>query len=77
MAEREKYFFITNFNKSTYNVDAGYCSVNLVLGSSSNVLQLVYSVSLLAQGWIKGWDNRNVQLGRVSLLVFSSSKWDP
>jgi hypothetical protein len=68
MAGWEKYFFITNFNKSTYNVEAGHYSVNLVLGSSSTVLQLLCSVSLLTQGWIKGWDKGNVQMGIVSLL---------
>jgi hypothetical protein len=49
----------------------------LILGSSSNVLQLLCFVYLLAQGWLKDWDNGNMQLGRVSLLYFSSSKWDP
>jgi hypothetical protein len=66
MARREKYFFITNFNKSTYNVDVGHCSMNLVMGSSSTVLQLLCSVSLLAQGWLKGWDKGNVKMGIVS-----------
>ena len=68
MAGWEKYFFITNFNKSTYNVDVGHCSVNLVLGSSLTVLQLIFSISLLAQGWLKGWDKGNVKMGIVSLL---------
>jgi hypothetical protein len=49
----------------------------LILGSSSNVLQLLCFISLLAQGWLKGWNNGNMQLGRVSLLSFSSFKWDP
>jgi hypothetical protein len=73
----EKHFFIINFNESTYNVETDHLSANLILGSSSNVLQLLFSVSLFAKGWLKGWDNGNVQLGRVSLLLFSSSKWDP
>jgi hypothetical protein len=64
----EKYFFIINFNKSTYNDEAGHCSTNLVLGSSSTVLQLLFSIFLFAQGWLKGWDKGNVQLGIVSLL---------
>jgi hypothetical protein len=51
--------------------------MNLVLGSSSTVLQLLCFVSLLAQGWLKGWDNGNMQMGRVSLLYFFLFKWDP
>ena len=77
MVGREKYFFIINFNKSTYNDEVGHCSTNLVLGSSSTILQLLCFVSLLAQGWLKGWDNGNMKIDRVSLLYFLSSKWDP
>ena len=68
MVGLEKYFFIINFNKSTYNYEADHYSTNLVLGSSSIVLQLLFFVSLLAEGWLKGWDKGNVQLGIVSLL---------
>jgi hypothetical protein len=64
----EKYFFIINFNKSTYNDEAGRCSMNLVLGSSSTILQLLCSIFLFAQGWLKGWDKGNVQSGIISLL---------
>ena len=53
MVGREKYFFIINFNKSTYNGEAGHCSMNLVLGSSSTVLQLLYSIFLFAKGRLK------------------------
>jgi hypothetical protein len=74
---QEKHFFIINFNESTYNVKTGHRFVNLILGSSSNILQLLFSVSLFAQGWLKGWDNGNVQLGRVSFLLSTSLKWDP
>jgi hypothetical protein len=49
----EKYFFIINFTKATYNNEAGHCSMNLVLGSSSTVLQLLFSILLFAQGWLK------------------------
>ena len=73
----KKYFFIINLNKSTYNDEVGHCSTNLVLGSSSTVLQILFSIFLFAQGWLKGWDKGNVQSGIVSLLWFSSSKWDP
>jgi hypothetical protein len=38
MVGQEKYFFIINFNKSTYNDEVGRYSTNLVLGSSSTVL---------------------------------------
>ena len=64
----EKYLFITNFNKSTYNDEADRCSMNLVLGSSSTILQLLCSIFLFAQGRLKGWDKGNMQLGIVSLL---------
>jgi hypothetical protein len=68
MVGREKYFLIINFKKSTYNDEASRCSMNLVLGSSSTVLQLLCSIFLFAQGWLKGWDKGNAQLGIVSLL---------
>jgi hypothetical protein len=66
----EKHFFIINFNESTYNVETGHCSMNPDPGLLFNVLRLLCFVSLLAQGWLKGWDNRNMKLGRVSLLSF-------
>ena len=62
MVGREKYFFIINFNKSTYNDEVGRCSTNLTL------LQLLCSIFLFAQGWLKGWDKGNVQSGIVYLL---------
>ena len=60
MVGREKYLFIIHFNKSTYNDEDCCCSTNLVLGSSSTVLQLLCSVFLFARGWLKGWDKGNV-----------------
>jgi hypothetical protein len=58
----EKYIFIINFNKSTYNDEVDHCSTNLVPGSSSTVLQLLFSILLFAQGWVnvgtKGMQNR-------------------
>jgi hypothetical protein len=68
MVGQEKYLFIINFNKSTYNDEVDRCSMNLVLGSSSTGLQLVFSISLFAQGRLKGWDKGNMKLGIVSLL---------
>jgi hypothetical protein len=53
MVGREKYFFIINFTKATYNDEADHYSMNLVLGSSSTVLQLIFSILLFAQGWLK------------------------
>ena len=41
MVGREKYFFIINFTKETYNDEADHCSTNLVLGSSFTVHQLL------------------------------------
>jgi hypothetical protein len=49
----EKYFFIIKFTKSTYNDEVGHYSTNLVLGSPSTVLQLIFSILLFAQGWLK------------------------
>ena len=68
MVGREKYLFIINFNKSTYNGEANNCSTNLVLDSSSTVLQLLFSIFLFAEGWLKVWDKGNAQSGIVSLL---------
>jgi hypothetical protein len=53
MVGREKYIFIMNFNKSTYNDEASHCSTNLVLSSSSTILQLLFPIFLFAQGWLK------------------------
>jgi hypothetical protein len=53
MVGQEKYFFIINFTKETYNDEANHCSTNLVLGSSSTILQLLFSILLFAQGWLK------------------------
>jgi hypothetical protein len=64
----EKYLFIINFNKSTYNDEVGHCSKNLILGSSSIVLQLLFSIFLFSQGRLMGWDKGNGKLGIVSLL---------
>ena len=49
----EKYFFIINFTKTAYNDEADHYSTNLVLGFSSTVLQLLCSILLFAQGWLK------------------------
>ena len=68
MVGQEKYLFIINFNKSTYNDEADCFSMNLVLGSSSTVFQLIFSIFLFAQGWLKGWDKGNAKSGIVSLL---------
>jgi hypothetical protein len=68
--DREIIFFIT-LNESTYKkVETNHHSANLILGCFSTVLQLLFLVSLLAQGWLKGRDNGNMKMGRVSLLFF-------
>jgi hypothetical protein len=64
----EKYFFIINFNKSTYNDEVNHYSTNLALGSSSTILQLLFSIFLFVQGSLKCWDKGNTQSGIVSLL---------
>jgi hypothetical protein len=42
-----------NFTMIPYNDKVGYCSSILVLGSSSIVFQLLFSILLFAQGWLK------------------------
>ena len=42
----EKYFFIINFTKETYNDEDDHCSTNLVLGSSFTVHQLLTDLLL-------------------------------
>jgi hypothetical protein len=44
--------------------ETGHCSANLILGSSSTILQLLFFVSPLAQGKDKGlgqWEYENGQ----------------
>jgi hypothetical protein len=62
-----------NLTKVTYNGEIGYCSSNLVLGSSSNVHQplphmllLFSSHKMVENNWGKG----NTKKGRVSFLLF-------
>jgi hypothetical protein len=58
-------------------VETNHRSLNLILGSSSSVLQLLCFKSPLAQGKAKGlgqWEYVNVQR---FFLYFSFSKWDP
>jgi hypothetical protein len=69
-----------NLTKGTYNGEIGYCSSNLVLGSSSivhqslpHMLLLFISHTMVAKDWGKG----NTKMGRVSLLLFSSFQMGP
>jgi hypothetical protein len=50
--DRKNNSFI-NFKMIPYNDKVGYCSLILVLGSSSIVFQLLFSILFFAQGWIK------------------------
>ena len=77
MARREKYFFLINLTKVTYNGEIDHCSSNLVLGSCSTVHQplphmllLFSSHKMVAKDWGKGEYKKK---GRVSLLLFFSS----
>jgi hypothetical protein len=70
----EKYFFLINLTKVTYNGENGHYSSNLVLGSSSTVHQplphmllLFSSHKMVAKYWGKG----NTKIDRLSFLFFS------
>jgi hypothetical protein len=65
-------------------VETGHRSVNLILGSFSTVLQLLFFVSPLAQGKAKGlgqWEYANgqsffaifflLQMGSLALLLYA------
>ena len=54
MVGRENYFFIINFTKATYNDEANHYSMNLVMGSSFTVHQLLTHL-LLFFFEIKKW----------------------
>jgi hypothetical protein len=68
MVGREKYLFIINFNKSTYNGEVGHCSMKPGPGILFNCppTSLLY-ISLFTRK-AKGWDKGNMQSGIVSLL---------
>ena len=69
MVGQEKYFFIVNFTKETYNDEASHCSSVLVLGSSSTVFQLLFSILLFAQGWLKVGTKGMLNMGPLTLLL--------
>jgi hypothetical protein len=80
MAGREKYFFLINLTKVTYNGEIGHCSSNLVLGSSSTMHQLLPHMHLLFSSHkmvAKDWGKGNTKIGRVSLLLFFLSQMGP
>ena len=69
-------FLLLKVNQLT-KAKTGHRSLNLILGSSSSVLQLLCFKSSLALGKAKGLGQWNTQMDRVSLLYSSSSKWYP
>jgi hypothetical protein len=72
------FFIIFKMNQLTINVETGHRSLILILGSSSSLSSNYFSLILLKlEERLKGWDKWIRQLGRVSSLYFSSSKWYP
>jgi hypothetical protein len=81
MAGREKYFFIINFTKATYNDEDGHCSTNLFMGSSFTMHQLLTHLLLFfveITKWLQNLGQREIQI-RVEFLYydFDPFKWDP
>jgi hypothetical protein len=81
MVGLEKYFFIINFTKATYNDEADHYSRNLVLGSSFTVHQLLTHLLLVfveITKWLQNLGQRGIRI-RVEFLycLFPPFKWDP
>ena len=76
---REKYSFINiKMNQLTIMIEIGHHSSILILVSSSSLSSNCFSWILLRiEEKLKGWDKWIRQLGKVSSLWFSSSKWYP
>jgi hypothetical protein len=76
----EKYFFIIKFTKETYNDEAGHCSMNLVLGSSFIVHQLLTHLLLFfveITKWLQNLGQREIRIWVEFLYyVFPPFKWD-
>ena len=65
-------------NQLTIKVETDHLSLILILGSSSSLSSNFFALILLRlEERLKGWDKWIRQLGRVSSLEFSSSKWYP
>jgi hypothetical protein len=74
--DRKRNYFI-NFTMIPYNDEGSYCSSILVLGSSSTVFQLLFSILLFAQGWLKV--GTKGMLNQIWFLYydFPPIKWEP
>jgi hypothetical protein len=77
----EKYFFIVNFTKENYNDEDGHCSMNLVLGSSFTVHQLLTHLLLFfveITKWLQNLGQRGIRI-QVEFIYydFPPLKWDP
>ena len=69
--------FFINLSKVTYNGEIGYCSLNLVLVSSSTVHQPLPHMLLLTK-WLQKIGARGIQKRAEFLFSYSSLfKWDP
>jgi hypothetical protein len=64
-------------NQLRINVETGHCSLILILGSSSLSSNCFALILLKLEERLNGWDKWIRQLGRVSSLYSSSSKWYP
>jgi hypothetical protein len=76
-----KVIIFINLTKVTYNGEIGYCSLNLVLGSSStmhqplpHMLLLFISHKMVAKDWGKGNTKKRAEF---LFSYFSLLKWDP
>jgi hypothetical protein len=67
------FFIIFKMSQLTINVETGHRSLILILGSSSSFSSNCFALILFKlEERLKGWDKWIRQLGRVSLLYFSS-----
>ena len=77
----EKYLFIINFTKATYNDEDDHYSTNLVLGSSFTVHQLLTHFLLFfveITKWLQNLRQRGIRIQvDVFYYIFPPFKWDP
>jgi hypothetical protein len=77
MAGWEKYLFLINLTKLTYNGEIGHYSPNLVLGSSSTMHQPLPHMLLLTK-WLQKIGAKGIQKGVEFLCYYLPPlKWDP
>jgi hypothetical protein len=81
MVGREKYFFIINFTKESYNDEVIHYSMNLVMGSSFTVHQFLTHLLLFfieITKWLQNLGQRGIGIWVEFLYyVFPLLEWDP